>query len=452
MFINLLTTFFVFKTAENWFSRTLAWWASGVFLLLSFGFHAQGCIANCEQFVNVFLAAGLVFLTKKWTNAHLFLCGLMFGLATLMKQHAFHFGLFPAFLLLKEFLHNRNFAKSFLSALSLAIGYFLPLAGTVAFFWHKGIFDPFYFYIIDYAIAYSKLHARVFENVENIGSVMFDNTILWLALIFTVFIILKKNFTTLLSKRNKIKNEFFEGVKNEYTEGANLCVLLGISFASVCPGWYFRPHYLHFMFIPAALMMAYTLTNYNVLLGAFAKKINRSWFIKLSFLALFIVQAEYIVLRSPEYVTSIMHRWCYFTEIRQVGDYLNQHVKKNEYLGQLGFEPELWFYTQTQAASGFLYAYPLIENHKYAPQMVEQFIAETEAHCPEWFIYSDVQDPDDAEFQGATVLNKWAKEYLKAYERQVILYRNDKLTARFEFGNRPIDTTQRVVLEVYKRK
>ena len=447
LFINLLTAFFVFKTAENWFSRNLAWWASGIFLLLSIGFHAQGWIANCEHFVNLFVAAGLVFLTKRWSPTYLFLCGLMFGFATLMKQHAFHFAFFPAFVLLKQFYVERNFYKTLYFACSFGLGFALPLIATILFFWQKGIFDAFYFYIVDYAMAYSKLQAHIFDNIENFAMVMVDNIVLWIALLVTVFIILKKSFTSPKTDNNPN----FEGVKSEYTEGANLCLLLGLSLIAVCPGWYLRLHYFHYLFIPVALFMAYSLTNYNILFGAFAKKIKRSWFVAFSLLVTLAVQAEYIVLKSPDYVTSIMYKWGYFTEIRQIGDYLNKNIRENEYIGQLTHEPELWFYTQTKATSGFLYAYPLIENHKYAPKMVEQYKRETEIKHPNWFIYSDIRESEEKS-ETAEELNSWAIEYLKDFELKGILYRVDKLKASFETNFLSVDTSRQVILEIYKRK
>lgn len=451
LFINLLTTFFVFKTAENWFSRTLAWWASGVFLFLSFGFHAQGWIANCEHFVNLFLAAGFVFLTKRWSPTYLFACGLMFGCATLMKQHAFHFAFFPAFLLLKQFFDERNIAKSFVSASAFGLGFGLPLVATLFFFWQKGAFDALYFYIVDYAMAYSKLRAHIFDNISAFPIVMVDNAVLWIALLVTVFIILKKSF---IRDKNDIKTPIvgkFLGVKNEYTEGVNLCILLGIALVAVCPGWYLRQHYFHYLFIPAALMMAYSLANYEALFGAFAQKIKRERFVALGLLITLAVQAEYIALKSPDHVSATMYRGACFSEMRQIGNYLKERSKENEYVGQLTREPQIWFYSQTQAASGFLYSFPLVENHTYAGKMVEQYIQETETHHPNWFIYSDPHEIDDNP-ANVTRLKNWSKEYLKNFELKGILYKTDRLKGSFETNFLSIDTSREVLLTVYQRK
>ncbi len=452
LFVNLLTTFFVFKAAQNWLSRSAAWWASGIFLLLSFAFHAQGWIANCEQFVNLFVAVSLLFLTKKWLPLNLFLCGLMLGLATLMKQHAFHFAFFPAFLLLKQLFDERKIGEWLRDCFSFGLGYALPLVATVAFFWQKGIFDAFYFYIIQYATAYSTLHAKIFENMDAFWYIFVDNAFLWLALFGGLFVILKKSFTNPKSLNGE-NNGVFQGVNSENTEGLNLVILLGISFVAVCPGWYFRPHYFQYIFIPAALLMAYCITNYEVLFSSFAQKVPRSAFLGLSLLVTFVVQIEYFVLRTSEEMMERMYKWGYFTEIRQLGDYLKEQVKEGEYIGQLGNEPQLWFYTKTKAASGFLYAYPLVENHIYAPKLVEQFIKENELHNPDWFIYMDVHRmPENAASQTSDRLDTWAKEYLKNYELKGILYQVDKYKAMYETNFLTIDTSRDVIYEVYKRK
>jgi 4-amino-4-deoxy-L-arabinose transferase-like glycosyltransferase len=452
--VNLLTAFLVFKTAKNWFNQAIGYWASGIFLLLSFSFHAQGWIANCEQFVNLFVAASFVFLTKRWLPFHLFFCGLMLGLATLMKQHAFHFVFFPAFLLLKLLFSGQTILGRFKTFLrlgtALALGYALPLAGTVAFFWQQGIFDAFYFYIVQYAMAYSTLHAKVFENIDAFWYIFVDNALLWLALFGALFVILKKSFTDPASG-NRVNNGVFEGVNSENTEGLNLIILLGIGFVAVCPGWYFRPHYFQFLFIPAALMMAYCMANYGVLYPSFARKINRTQFVGLALLLTFAVQIEYFVLRTPEEMMARMYKWEYFKEVREISNYINNQGKGNAYIGQLANEPEIGFYTKTKAASGFLYAYPLLENHVYAQQFAEKHIKETESHHPDWFIYTDFKNKDKTS-KTDKYLDAWAKEYLKHYELKGILYRVDKLKATFETNLLGVDTTREVVYEVYKLK
>jgi hypothetical protein len=452
LFVNLLTTFFVFKASQNWLSRSAAWWASGIFLLLSFAFHAQGWIANCEQFVNLFVAASLVFLTKRWSPLHLFLCGLMLGVATLMKQHAFHFALFPAFLLIKQLFSGSTTIlgrfKIFLRlGIALSLGYALPLGTTVYFFWQKGAFDAFYFYIVQYATAYSTLHAEVFENIGAFWYIFVDNAVLWLALFYAGFVILKRHF----NNRNKENKSKFLGLNGENTEGVHLCILLLIGLMSVCPGWYFRAHYFQFLFIPAALLMAFCMVHYDDLFGAFARKINRSQFLIFSLVFSFAVQIEYFVLRTPEEMMARMYKYEHFTEIWQMGDFINQEGLGNGYIGQLGNEPEFLFYTKTKSASGFLYAYPLLENHIYAQDFAEKHIKETEWHQPTWFVYTDFKNKDK-ESKTDKYLDTWAKEYLKHYELKGVLYREDKLKATFETAVSTVDTTKDVVYELYKLK
>jgi Dolichyl-phosphate-mannose-protein mannosyltransferase len=451
LFLNLLTAFFVFKMSENWFSRQFAWWASGIFLLLSLGFHAQGWIANCEHFVNVFVAAGLVFLTKRWHWTQLFLCGLMFGTATLMKQHAFHFAFFPAILLLKQFFDERDFFKSFLLTAALGVGFVLPLVGMVAFFYEKGVFDALCFYLVDYAMAYSNLQAHFFDNLQNFPKIMVDNAVLWIAMLVVLYIIVKKSFNTVKNKHFVAENGVFLGVRHENTEGVNLCILVGLSIVSVCPGWYFRFHYFQYLFIPCALLMAYNLVHYDALFGNFAKKIKRTWFLTFSLVVTLAVQIEYFGLKSAEHVSASMYQWAYFGGMRDVGNYLKNHVKPNEYVGQLTREPQIWFYSQTQAASGFLYSYPLIENHIYAHKMVEQYIQETEKHHPNWFVYADIHE-EDANPESEERLKSWAKGYLKDFELKAILYKKDNIKSSFETNFFAIDTSREVSLEVYQRK
>ena len=434
--LNLLTAFFTFQIARNWLNHKAAYWASGIFLLLSLGFHGQGFIANCEQFVNVFIAAGFVFLSRKLSLLNLFVGGFFIGVATLMKQHAFHFALFPIFLLLKNWLNERNL-RAFLSKMTaLGFGFALPLTMTVFWIWQKGIFESFYFFIVQYASAYSTLPHTFYENVDNFMNffeVAVDNMLLWLFLFATLFFILKT------------------AKKGLDTEGSNFAVLFLISFVSICPGFYFRNHYFQLIFIPSALLIAFGLMNYEAIAGKLNRYLTRSWFVILSLAVMTAIEIEYFGLKSVDHVTSVIYRYAYFTEMRQVGEYLKQNVKPSETVGQFGVEPEIWFYAQKRASSGFLYAYPMLENHQFAAQLIEKFKTENEKTQPEWFILQDLTKAEMAS-KNLPRLQFWANSFLKNYEPKAILYANDKLTASFETNFFNIDTTREVILTVYKRK
>ena len=124
----------------------------------------------------------------------------------------------------------------------------------------------------------------------------------------------------------------------------------------------------------------------------------------------------------------------------------------NEYVGQLGREPQIWFYSQTQASSGFLYSYPLIEKHKYAPKMIEQYIQETELHHPNWFLYTNIHE-EEGNPESEKRLKTWAQTYLQDFELKAVLYKKDKLKALFDETNIfAVDTSREVSIEVYQRK
>ena len=230
-----------------------------------------------------------------------------------------------------------------------------------------------------------------------------------------------------------------------------MCILFALSFIAVCPGWFFRPHYFQFLFIPAALLMAYALVNYGVLLGKFAQKISRSRFLAFSLLLTFAVQAEYFVLKSPDYVCSTVYSGAFFPEKRQIGSYLKSQAKPYEYVGQMTHEPQIWFHSQTTSTSGFLYIYPLIENHKYGSQMIEQYIKENEAHHPNWFVYRKIYEENENP-ESTKWLDSWAKFYLKDFEINAVLYKKDEINGILETNVSAIDTTRELLMTVYKRK
>jgi hypothetical protein len=55
----------------------------------------------------------------------------------------------------------------------------------------------------------------------------------------------------------------------------------------------------------------------------------------------------------------------------------------------LGSEPEIYFYSHRRAATGFIYAYPLMEETDLALKLQEQMIDELERARPEYMVYVD---------------------------------------------------------------
>jgi hypothetical protein len=55
----------------------------------------------------------------------------------------------------------------------------------------------------------------------------------------------------------------------------------------------------------------------------------------------------------------------------------------------LGSEPEIYFLSGLRSASGYIYMYPLMEEHPYALKMQEEMIGEIERARPEYAIYID---------------------------------------------------------------
>lgn len=55
----------------------------------------------------------------------------------------------------------------------------------------------------------------------------------------------------------------------------------------------------------------------------------------------------------------------------------------------LGSEPEIYFLSQRRSATGFIYAYPLMENAPYALGMQKSMIQEIEQNRPEYVIFVD---------------------------------------------------------------
>src|SRR5207249_11846226 len=58
-------------------------------------------------------------------------------------------------------------------------------------------------------------------------------------------------------------------------------------------------------------------------------------------------------------------------------------------LAILGSEPEIYFYSRCQAVTGFIYTYPLMEEHTYALKLQQQMIDEIERAQPDYVVFVD---------------------------------------------------------------
>ncbi|MCP4715681.1 MAG: glycosyltransferase family 39 protein, partial [Deltaproteobacteria bacterium] len=212
--------------------------AAACFAALSVSQTVQGVFANAEHFVLVFALAGVLVLLRAIDKRRMRdygLSGLFFGAAFLTKQHGFAFGLFGWMLLLTT-LARRPFARQRV-IMVFACGMLLPFVLCCTIFYAAGLFDEFWFWTFSYGRSYGAL-------------VPFDSGLQ----------MFQERFAAIVRPSLWIWGLAGVGLcacfLNRSLQGRRL-PLIGFTvcaFISVCPGFFFRPHYF-IMLLPAVALL-----------------------------------------------------------------------------------------------------------------------------------------------------------------------------------------------------
>jgi hypothetical protein len=236
--------------------------------------------------------------------------------------------------------------------------------------------------------------------------------------------------------------------------------LLGFSLATVLttvPGYYFRTHYF-LLTLPALGLLAgcavsgacqwwrrKTVTTrfgqwptgaYALLLVFTVIKTSGAWFA-------FAAQGGHALYGAE-----------LFPEAETVAAFIGKYSKPDAKIAVLGSEPEIYFLSHRHSATGYIYAYPLMEPQPFAGMMQHEMIREIETNSPEFVVfvnqnYSWVQAP-----QSDVTIFKWWNDYKTNYTTVGLVEQNWPDQSRFFWGAAAAahGKLKDTGLEVYKRR
>jgi Dolichyl-phosphate-mannose-protein mannosyltransferase len=393
LILNFLTAFFIFRLAQKSIGKRAAFFTCSAFILTSATIHGQGIIANCEHFLLFFASIGLNFLISK-KPINLFFAGIFLAISVLMKQHAIFLILFSIYFLIRNSFqhHLKSKEKSRISLLAntaqsliiFGFGILIPFIGLYFYITKNAITDNFVYFAIKYAQAYAAQSPNV-KQIHNFRFLFWDSFAYWLVFFGTCGWMINSAFKSTsinksVSETNKEKNTW-------HFDQIDLGVFFLCSFMCVIPGYYFRPHYFLLVLPATSMIIGYGLTyrtEQNL------SKIWNNFALLVTFVMPLIISYPF----SPYKTANLMYGPSGFPEIREIADSLNKIIKPGEMIGHFGAEPELCFYTNTKMASGYLYAYPLLEKQPYAPDMTHQFIDELKKAKPAYYAFCNVGEGD----------------------------------------------------------
>jgi 4-amino-4-deoxy-L-arabinose transferase-like glycosyltransferase len=395
LLINTATILLVALLGKRLFGLTGGAIAGAAYGLLSCSQDVLGSIAHSTHFVVFFaVIATIVLMKPDLQDRQLFLAGLLYGLAFLMKQPGICFAAFAALYVLWCWWRDRlPFARGLKRLALFSIGVVLPYALLCLALWRAGVFGRFWFWTVTLAGAYAgqfTLHQRFEYFKLGISSVIDPNLFIWilagLGLIMACW--------------------------NPATRRAGLwtAALLPFSFVAVALGGVFNPHY--FILLLPALALA---------CGAWADRTSPNGHITGVLVLLFglaclysvIAQRDYLFAMTPYEFARSSFGQNPFPEAVQIADYIRANSDPRARIAVLGSEAEIYFYARRQAATGYMFTYSLMETHQYAEPAQGEMIGEILASKPEYIVLVKVQTSWLVRRDSSQAILYWLTDYVR---------------------------------------
>jgi hypothetical protein len=239
--------------------------------------------------------------------------------------------------------------------------------------------------------------------LENSAAVASPAVLLW--------IVAAVGFSALFWSREASRHRFFT------------IALFLFSFASICPGAYFRPHYSVLLLPVVALLAGISVSSAATRLAASPRRqfaVVPILVFTVAFAYSFIPQRQDYFFLPPDSIFQATYPGAPFAAAKDVADYVRQHSRPGTRIAVLGSEPEIYFYAHRHSATGYIYMYSLIGHQKYLSRMQQQMLHELRQNQPEYLVYVDVWDSwgDRSRATEATTFLQSLNDFMNSeYER-----------------------------------
>jgi len=442
LLVNAATVALVFFLARRLINETAGLVAAASYALLSISPTVLGFAAHATHFVMLPVLGGMLLLLDQHAHARfgrLFVSGVLFGMAVVMKQPGIFFAVFAViYLITKEIRSGLRPKEWFPRALVFGGGVILPLTMMCLVLLYTGVFREFWFWTVDYAQQYGTL-----VRLGSVAPFLSGRTSEVIGANWSVWALAGVGAVAgIWNKRLRVGTLFLLG-------------LLFFSALAVCPGLYFRHHYF-VLVLPAVALLAGT--GISALAGALPDRVTASKVVPLivtaAALALPLVQYKKLFFEfSPAQVSRMIYAGSAFPEAVRIADYLREHTTVDDTIAVLGSEPQIYFYSHRHSATGYIYTYPLMEPQKYARQMQEEMISGIERANPKFLVSVAMNDSWLQRPGSDPLIFSWANEYIAKNYVPAGFVNITSAETEYYFGDVPttVATLNDYIL-IYRRK
>ena len=403
LIVNAATTILVFLLVKRLCDSYTAVIAGASFAILSVSPSVLGTSAHASHFVLLPALGGILLLLKATDSnklKHVFWSGILLGLSVMMKQPGIFFVVFAfLYFFFNQLRLQKTPFRLFVKRASLFLsGAILPFVLTCVILYRAGVIEKFWFWTFSYASEYA-------------SQIPFSKGI---ELFFTQFANVMGHFYLLWGIAGAGIIAFFW----DKTTRKHAAFILGFSvfsFLAVCPGLYFRPHYFVFFLGAVALIIGIAISSFKRLIAKLRPSFQPLSTV-LFLVAFFLGVVQYGVFffkLTTDQACSAMYGVNPFPQSAEIAEYIESRTKKDDKIAVLGSEPQIYFYTKRQSATGYIYTYPLMEDQRYAFRMQKEMIEEIEKAQPKYLVFVNVVTSWLARKTSVTYMFDWHKEYTR---------------------------------------
>jgi 4-amino-4-deoxy-L-arabinose transferase-like glycosyltransferase len=406
--INAATIIGIFLLGRRLIDELTGVVAAATFAALSVSQPVQGVFANAEHFVILPAVVGLVLLLRSTDEDRLgplILGGVCLGLGILMKQHGAAFATLGGAYVFLDQLGRRpvDWRRTSTRCAAFALAVVTPYVITCGILWCAGVFDRFWFWTVTYARAYVAQVPldRAWGNLLRRASRIVDAApFLWMLAAI--------GLTAIAWDPQARRRWLF------------LTLFVGLSFAAVCPGFFFRPHYF-VLLLPAAALLVGIATSAiaRALARTGSPAVQYGFAVGLAVAALVtsLVQQRWFLFRqTPTEAARTTYGLNPFPESLELARFVAANSGAEDPIAIIGSEPQIFFYAQRRSATGHIYMYGLMELHDHALEMQREMIREIEAAEPALLVFANIRTSWLTRPGSHRLVFEWLGEYLRNYE------------------------------------
>jgi 4-amino-4-deoxy-L-arabinose transferase-like glycosyltransferase len=412
---NLVTIIFLFLLVKELINSFAALAAAASYGILTLDDAMLGFAAHATHFVVLAAIPGFYFLLKAFKSSkpmYYLVAGVLLGMAPLFKQSGVFFSVAGAMMCILFFINQRKKIQKKVPVLLILFiaGGFIPFILTFTYLLVSGVFESFWFWTIQYPFAYGGqvTFGKGMEYLtENFGEIISGFGLLWILIGAGAFLMFFTKF-----RESRILSVGF------------LVVLLIFSALTTVPGFYFRNHYFVSLMPVMAILSGVTI-NFFATLNIGPQRI--SWQKPAVFMVLVIAFAmgiaqnkAYYFSEKPDEVSRRIYGLNPFVESKAIGEFIHRKTNEGDKIAIFGSEPQIYFFAERKSATGFIYMYPMMEDHEFNLQMQEQMISEIEAADPEILIFVDISTSWLKKPTSPTKIFSWSRNRSESADYELV--------------------------------